>query len=117
MDFYAAAYLAKPADGSNPYASPLLASDLAGVAPAHVITAEYDVLRDAGEAYARRLAEAGVETTLHRAPRHTHGSSVLWQSWKPASEWMNEATAAIRRALRRRRSAREDGWRRSSSTV
>ncbi len=117
MELYAAAYLATPADGSNPYASPLLASDLAGVAPAHVITAEYDVLRDAGEAYARQLAEAGVETTLHRAPRHTHGSSVLWQSWKPASEWMNEVTAAIRDALRRQSSAKEDGWRRSSSTV
>ena len=108
MDFYAAAYLTRPADGSNPYASPLLASDLAGVAPAHVITAEYDVLRDAGEAYARRLDEAGVKTTLHRAPRHTHGSSVLWQSWKPASDWMNEAAAAIRHALRRQSSAKED---------
>jgi acetyl esterase/lipase len=38
--------------------------------------AEYDVLRDSDEAYAKRLEAAGVETTLHRLSGHTHGSSV-----------------------------------------
>jgi acetyl esterase len=99
MEFYAAEYLAAPADGANPYASPLLAPDLAGVAPAHVITAELDVLRDSGEAYARRLSEAGVETTLRRMLGHNHGSSVLWQTWAPAREWMDEVTDALRRAF------------------
>jgi acetyl esterase len=117
MDFYAGEYLADRDDGSHPYASPLLASDVAGVAPAHVITAEYDVLRDAGEAYAQRLRQAGVETTLHRALGHTHGSSVLWQNWTPAAEWMTETADAIRRAFRERGSSEEDEWRRSSSTA
>ena len=90
MDFFTKEYLADLADGSNPHASPLLADDLAGVAPAHVMTAEYDVLRDSGEAYARRLEQGGVPTTLHRKLGHTHGSSVLWQTWKPAQEWMEE---------------------------
>ena len=92
-------YLADPTDGSSPYASPLLADDLTGVAPAHVITAEYDMLRDSGEAYARRLDEAGVETTLHRVLGHNHGSSVLWQTWAPAREWMDEVVRALRHAF------------------
>jgi acetyl esterase len=99
MDAYGASYLASTVDGSDPYASPLLAADPGGVAPAHVLTAEYDMLRDSAEAYARRLEEAGVETTLHRMLRHTHGSSALWQWWQPAREWMDEVVGALERAL------------------
>ena len=65
-----------------------------------VITAEYDPLRDSGEAYARRLQEAGVRTTLHRFRGQTHGSSNLWQTWPPARAWMDEVVAAVRDGLR-----------------
>ena len=99
MEFYAEQYLGDPDDGGAAYASPLLAGDLSGVAPAHVITAEYDMLRDSGEAYARRLEDAGVETTLHCRLGHNHGSSVLWQSWPPARAWMDEVVDALRRAF------------------
>jgi acetyl esterase len=99
MDAFGASYLASPADGSDPYASPLRAADLGGVAPAHVLTAEYDMLRDSGEAYARRLEEAGVETRLHRLLGHTHGSVALWQWWEPAREWMDEVVGALEHAL------------------
>ncbi len=58
-----ATYFRDAARRSEPYASPLLAQDLSGVAPALVLTAEHDVLRAEGDAYARRLAEAGVEVT------------------------------------------------------
>jgi acetyl esterase len=99
MEEFNRSYLADVADGLDPYASPLLAPDLGGVAPAHVLTAEFDVLRDGGEAYARRLEQAGVETALHRGLGHTHGSSGLWQEWQPARAWMDEAVAALHDAL------------------
>jgi acetyl esterase len=99
IEAFTAGYLPNPDERANPYASPLRAADLSALAPAHVLTAEFDPLRDAGEAYAQRLRDADVKTTLRRFNGQTHGTSSLWQSWPPARAWMDEVVAAIRNGV------------------
>jgi acetyl esterase len=73
MEWFCNHYLEQREDGTAPYASPLLCDDLGGLPPAHIITAEFDVLRDEAEAYARRLKEAGNDVTCVRYNGMIHG--------------------------------------------
>lgn len=66
-------YLPEGTDVADPRVSPLRASSHAGLAPALVITAAFDPLRDEGEAYGAALAEAGVSTTVVRYQGMIHG--------------------------------------------
>jgi acetyl esterase len=100
MRWYWRQYLGDGADGANPYASPLRAPDLSQLPPALVITAGYDPLRDEGEAYGRRLQEAGVDTKVSRYETMFHGFfgfGPLLDAALPANE---EAFAALRGAFR-----------------
>lgn len=62
MGFFSESYAPDRATHTSELLSPLHAVDLSGRAPAVVVTAEYDPLRDEGDAYAQRLAESGVPT-------------------------------------------------------
>lgn len=66
-------YVDSGADPADPLVSPVKREDLSGLPQALIITAEYDPLRDEGEEYGRRLAEAGVAATVARYPGVNHG--------------------------------------------
>tara|TARA_B100001123_G_scaffold6009_1_gene7674 strand:- start:458 stop:1375 length:918 start_codon:yes stop_codon:yes gene_type:complete len=86
---------------TNPYAVPMQANDLAGQPPALVITAEFDPLRDEGEAYAKRLREAGVETTATRYDGMIHGFFNMGAAVDKGRQAVDEASAALRNAFAR----------------
>lgn len=73
MDWFGQHYLGADDDLNDPKASPLKAGSLSGLAPAHIITAGFDPLRDEGEAYAAKLKADGVEVTLRRHSSLIHG--------------------------------------------
>ena len=79
MDMYAS----KPSDKQNPYFAPLLAKSLANQPRTLILTAQYDPLRDEGEAYGIRLREAGNDVTIVRMRDMLHGYFVLPIHYEP----------------------------------
>lgn len=73
MRFYWDCYVPDPAARANPLVSPAQATSLAGLAPAVILNAEFDVLHDEGVQYAERLAAAGVDVTHREYPGMIHG--------------------------------------------
>jgi acetyl esterase len=73
MRWFFGHYLNDPAEGADPRVSPVRASDLAGLPPAFVITAEFDPLRDQGVAYAAAMSDAGTMVTARTYDGMFHG--------------------------------------------
>jgi acetyl esterase len=93
-------YLAHPDQATDPRASPYFAEDLSRLPPALVVTAEFDPVRDEGEAYAHRLEDAGVTVTLVRMHGHIHGSMAFTKLLPSAREHRTLVHAKLREAYR-----------------
>ena len=81
------------------HVSPLLAPDLAGVAPALMITAERDILHDEGVAYAARLEDAGVEVMRRNFPGMVHGFVTLGAVLSAAEESIETIALFLKQRL------------------
>jgi acetyl esterase len=99
MDWYRERFLEADGDAHDPRASPLLADDLGGVAPACVAVAGFDPLRDEGIAYAERLEEAGVPVSLRVYWGLVHGFVNATAVGRSPVAAMREIAADLRRGL------------------
>jgi acetyl esterase len=99
MRWFKDQYFDAGAERASPLASPLAAPDLADLPGATVISAEYDLLRDEAEAYAARLAQAGVPTTLMRWPGQMHGFASMLGALDAADHALSFAAGSLRRGF------------------
>jgi acetyl esterase len=99
MRWFLGHYLGRPEDAKDWRASPLRAASLAGVAPALVITAGYDPLRDEGKAYADRLRESGVAVRYHCYEGMIHAFVSMTKPITEAGAALDECGAALKAAF------------------
>jgi len=90
-------YLNGPADIANWRASPILASDIAGLPPAFIAVAGCDPLHDEGVAYAKLLKQNDVAVTLRRFPGQMHGFASMSGFLKAADEVIADIGAALKK--------------------
>ncbi len=99
MAWFARHYLCSPADAEDWRASPLKASNHAGVAPAIVVVAECDVLHDDGQSYAEALRRAGVPVEYREYPGMIHGFLGMVPVVDDAMNAQRQVWAAFKRAF------------------
>jgi acetyl esterase/lipase len=99
MKWFVELYLGERGDPKDPLVSPLYADDLSGLPPALVITAEFDPLRDEGEAYCARLQQGRVAAKVSRYDGMIHGFFSMGAIVEAARPATVEAADALRSAL------------------
>lgn len=87
-------------DRRDPYLSPLYAADHAGLPPTFIVTAEYDPLRDEGQAYGLLLEKAGVPVEVRRWDGQMHAFFTVVGVYEAAQPALREAAAVLRTTLR-----------------
>jgi acetyl esterase len=99
MRFFAGQYLSRESDGDDWRVSPLKATSLQGLPRTVICTAEFDPLRDEGDAYASALRNAGVEVVHFRETGMIHGYFMLGAVSEAAESARLRACAAFRQML------------------
>jgi acetyl esterase len=92
-------YVNSPEEMADPQASVIRASDLSGLPPALIITAEFDPLRDEGEAYGELLRQAGVPVTVTRYDGMIHGFFGQFTMVDKGREAIRESAEALNKAF------------------
>ena len=92
-------YVGHNDSGGDPLASPIQAKDLTGLPPACVMTAEFDPLRDEGEAYAAALTAAGVDTSVIRYDGMIHGFFGMTDVVEGARQALKDSATALKKSL------------------
>jgi acetyl esterase len=100
MNWFWDSYLNDVSEAQHAYAAPLQCADLSGLPPAFVTTAEFDPLRDEGEAYVARLREAGVPVTHKRYDSTIHGAFTMGAAIDKGREMLEDSAAALRAAYK-----------------
>ena len=100
MEWFYQHYVGDYNSASDARLFPLQAADLSGLPPALIVTAEYDPLRDEGEAYGRALQAAGVPADTRRYNGMIHAFFDMGRWSTGAQQAIDESTAAFGRMLR-----------------
>ncbi len=100
MEWFWKLYLRNDKDAYHPYVAPLHAADLRNLAPATVITAEYDPLRDEGAAYAKKLQQFGVPVDYKCYDGVTHGFVSMWPAVDIGKDGVKHVSENLKKAFK-----------------
>jgi acetyl esterase len=99
VEWFLEQYVPDSSKRLDPRVSPLLSKNMQNLPPSIVVTAEFDVLRDEGETYARRLQEAGVPVQLIRCNGMTHGFLSTLGLIHRSAQYFHQVIAAIQKMI------------------